>query len=301
MPRIYSSVGYCIVYLFRVSHNPPNGKRNVDFHTFLIFSHLLTRRAGSRSGLKCNRFMKRIFADSKLRRLLPVSLLSILFLSVCVTANAQYIERVYLKNGSIIRGTVIEQTIGQSVKIQTGDGSVFVYPYDDVEKITKDVADRRYPRHAANPEPRVPIDSPTPRYEGGLAPAVSFGLNGFGTSVGISTTHGCLINPYLYVGAGLGFNYFTAGQDKSLPVFGDIRTYFLRGDLKPYLNIRAGYDALLRGAYFSPSAGVRYRALDFSVGYVMNRTDILYYSPWLFWGISRGTVSSLSLNFGVRF
>ncbi len=47
-------------------------------------------------------------------------------------------EVVYLKNGSIIRGTIMEQVPGVSLKIQTADGSVFVYSMDEVEKITKE-------------------------------------------------------------------------------------------------------------------------------------------------------------------
>ncbi len=51
----------------------------------------------------------------------------------------QYIEVVYLKNGSIIRGIIIEQTPNVQIKIQTKDGSVFVYKMDEVEKITKEL------------------------------------------------------------------------------------------------------------------------------------------------------------------
>ena len=44
-------------------------------------------------------------------------------------------EVVYLKNGSIIKGVVIEQVPGESLKIQTYDGSIFVYKMSEVEKI----------------------------------------------------------------------------------------------------------------------------------------------------------------------
>ena len=36
-------------------------------------------------------------------------------------------EVVYLKNGSIIRGIIIEQQPNKLIKIQTNDGNVFVY------------------------------------------------------------------------------------------------------------------------------------------------------------------------------
>lgn len=52
--------------------------------------------------------------------------------------KGEYQDVVYLKNGSVIRGLIIEQIPNQSLKIQTKDGSVFFYKMDDVEKITKE-------------------------------------------------------------------------------------------------------------------------------------------------------------------
>ena len=45
---------------------------------------------------------------------------------------------VYLKNGSVIRGEIIEMVSGETVKIMTVDGSVFVHDFADVEKFTKE-------------------------------------------------------------------------------------------------------------------------------------------------------------------
>ena len=53
--------------------------------------------------------------------------------------NPQYVDIVYLKNGSIIKGMIIEQTPNVSLKIQTRDGSIFVYKMEEVEKITKEL------------------------------------------------------------------------------------------------------------------------------------------------------------------
>lgn len=66
-------------------------------------------------------------------------LLALVLACFSLTAHAQqWTDVVYLKNGSIIRGTVIEQTPGQSLKVQTSDGSIFVYEMAEVEKITKE-------------------------------------------------------------------------------------------------------------------------------------------------------------------
>ncbi len=45
---------------------------------------------------------------------------------------------VELKNGSIIKGTIIEQIPNQQIKIQTADGNVFVYQMDEVSKLKKE-------------------------------------------------------------------------------------------------------------------------------------------------------------------
>lgn len=49
-----------------------------------------------------------------------------------------YQEVVYLKNGSIIRGVVIEQIPDTSLKVKTADGSIFAYSMSEVEKIAKE-------------------------------------------------------------------------------------------------------------------------------------------------------------------
>ena len=45
---------------------------------------------------------------------------------------------VYLKNGSIIRGDIIEMVPGETVKIMTADGNVFVHAFADVERFSKE-------------------------------------------------------------------------------------------------------------------------------------------------------------------
>jgi hypothetical protein len=63
-------------------------------------------------------------------------------LAACILTSAAFAQEmqdvVYLKNGSIIRGMIIEQVVGKSLKIKTRDGSVFVYAMEEVERITKE-------------------------------------------------------------------------------------------------------------------------------------------------------------------
>jgi hypothetical protein len=56
--------------------------------------------------------------------------------AVAQTANTE--DVVYLKDGSIVRGTVVEQVPGQSLLIRTKDGSQFRYSMDLVSRITRE-------------------------------------------------------------------------------------------------------------------------------------------------------------------
>jgi hypothetical protein len=68
-------------------------------------------------------------------------LITFLFVCVCfvVIAGAQsLIDTVYLKDGGVVHGTIIEEVPAVSIKIQTADGNIFVYKLSDVSKITKE-------------------------------------------------------------------------------------------------------------------------------------------------------------------
>ncbi len=52
-----------------------------------------------------------------------------------LTASAQTKQDVvYLKDGNIIRGTIVEQIPRTSIKIQTADGKICIYKMEEVEK-----------------------------------------------------------------------------------------------------------------------------------------------------------------------
>ncbi|HDQ26489.1 MAG TPA: hypothetical protein ENN43_07085 [bacterium] len=64
--------------------------------------------------------------------------LFIVFFSFSVSVSAaKRQDVVYLKNGSVIRRE-IERIPGKTIKVETRDGSVFVYKMSEVEKIAKE-------------------------------------------------------------------------------------------------------------------------------------------------------------------
>lgn len=95
----------------------------------------------------------------------------LLFVPLCHSQEGEMEDVVYLKNGSIIRGMILEQVPGESLKIQTRDGSVFVFQMDEVARIVKEEAFVQ----EAEPEPeelKKPIGSKK-------EPALAFGLSFF--------------------------------------------------------------------------------------------------------------------------
>lgn len=61
-----------------------------------------------------------------------------LFTSISTFAQKDKQDVVYLKNGSVIRGEVVNLVPNETVKIKTMDGSIFAYPMSEVKEITKE-------------------------------------------------------------------------------------------------------------------------------------------------------------------
>ena len=77
-------------------------------------------------------------ACSSLNNLASFKLIFIfLFLNISSFAYSQ-VDVVHLKNGSTIKGNIIELTPGKELKIKTADESTWVFSMDEVEKISKE-------------------------------------------------------------------------------------------------------------------------------------------------------------------
>jgi hypothetical protein len=64
----------------------------------------------------------------------------LLFLPILLWAQSPNSDKLYLKNGTIIRGRILEVVPDSIVKIQTVDRSIFVYPISETTQISKDTA-----------------------------------------------------------------------------------------------------------------------------------------------------------------
>ncbi len=233
-------------------------------------------------------------------------LLLLVALCFCAgVASAQTIEIVHLKNGGRIRGIITEQVPNKHLKIQTSDGNVFVYSFDEIEKITKELPGQESASAFGNRRNNAYASSFRPHYEGGADLGYSIGVSSIdGTGrLNVSTTHGCRLIPELYVGAGLGVDYYHDGSTYGIPIFADFRGYFTRQAVKPFLNFRIGYSVGdVEGLYFSPSIGVNYKMLDINLGYTYQKADVFYYDIYLddiYYG--KANVGAVTIKLGLRF
>ncbi len=234
----------------------------------------------------------------------------LLLVALCLCASvalAQTIEIVHLKNGSRIRGIITEQVPNKHLKIQTSDGNLFVYTFDEVEKITKELPGQEPVSAFGNRRNNAYASSFRPHYEGGVDFGYSIGVGKADEAAGgmgrasFSTTHGCRLIPELYVGAGLGVDCYHGWDTYGMPIFADFRGNFARLAVKPFLNFRIGYsvDSIVKGLYFSPSIGINYKMLDVSFGYTYQKANDFYY---IYHGdIEKVNFGAITIKVGVRF
>lgn len=196
-------------------------------------------------------------------KLLYVFLVASLVLMVQLATAADMVEVVYLKNGSIIRGVIIEQIPGKSIKIETEGGNVFVYTYDEIEKITK--------------EPR-PSPYTSSQFSGGHRANAFTGLTKLGMMSGESETmfsvtsiSGAMLSEDVSLGLGLTYDNYPNGS--MLPIFLDMRGYMIRGRVRPVLFADAGYSlGWIKGVHGSDWGGFMLNAgLGISVGFPNSR------------------------------
>lgn len=61
-----------------------------------------------------------------------------LFSTLMCFSQEKMQDVVYLKNGNVLRGIIIEQVPSEYIKLKTGDGSEFIFQVGEIEKITKE-------------------------------------------------------------------------------------------------------------------------------------------------------------------
>lgn len=198
--------------------------------------------------------MKELLSPVWLRGLLSISL----FALVQLVSGQQMIEILHLKNGSKIKGMIIEQVPNVSIKIQTSDGSVFVYQISEVEKITKEVV----PDQVIESKTRNTVVIDRDRSGFVNVTELSYGI-GVGEYSGVSSGYGFngeisepnkdnyarlttvnglgLFHGLMSAGLGVGVEYYYDAEVIQIPLFADIRLMPVSGSVSPSIVLQGGY------------------------------------------------------------
>ena len=222
-----------------------------------------------------------------------ICLFMVLFLtSICVQAQNQ-LDVVYLKNGSIVRGIIIEQVPNESIKLQTADENIFVFKIEEVEKIGKEVSqNRRYSTGNYRGTNRGPLNGRglTSGYRGFIDLGFTIGTGSFGEDrVEFSTSHGYQFAHFLYAGFGVGVHYYYDSEVVEIPVFAHLRSEFLNHSISPFIDFKVGYSVYDNtGLYLTPTVGCRFAigeraGISVGFGYTMQKIKYEYYDyPYYF-------------------
>ena len=106
------------------------------------------------------------------------------------------------------------------------------------------------------------------------------------------TIHGYQFNPYLFLGAGAGVNYYltNSGDDAGfIPIFVDVRGYLLNKPITPYAEAKIGGQLTYNGngengIYFAPELGCKFSlsrkvGLDLGVEYILQKSQNIIGAP----------------------
>ncbi len=201
---------------------------------------------------------------------------------MAINVNAQSREDVvYLHNGSILRGKVIENISGVSTTIEIIGHNTIVIPDSAVKMILMDqVVPVKNRENSASPVE--------------MAANVSF-YGGSKDSGGFTFITSYRFPSRFSVGIGLGIEWFDHQQ---IPFMMDIKYYLLKGPFSPYLYAQGGYAVPLStkidgdyseyhgGLLAGTGAGMRFNfskrnALVFSIGYRYQKTKTVSGGyPW---------------------
>jgi len=223
-----------------------------------------------------------------------------LFISSLCYSQGYTQDVVYLKNGSVIRGQIIEQVPNQSLKIRTADGSLFVYNLSEVEKMTKEE-----PIGRTNYYQKRKADKATLRgYKGFVDAGYTFADDDF-ERVEISTSHGYQFNNYFFVGAGAGYHYYPSDyvDGYAVPIFANFRANFINKNITPFADIKTGYSVGdLEGFYSYAGVGVRFglankKAINLTLGFTYQEYDF-YNGGWYYY---EDDTSGFTMKVGFEF
>ncbi len=156
-----------------------------------------------------------------------------LLFSLTLFAQKRNMDVVYLKNGSVLRGTIVLQDPGKLIKLKTPDRNIWVFEEGKIDSIVR------------------PVKIPVPQKSG------YFNLTEIGVLAGNSANY--KKDPFAFLnisswkfekgfstGIGVGVEFF---NETYLPVVADFRYFIRNSGAIPFVSLQGGYSIPLGGTY----------------------------------------------------
>jgi len=234
---------------------------------------------------------------SKYMKIIKALLILFVFAAPVMAQNSG-VDVIYLKNGSVIRGSIFEQKPDEYIKVQSLDGNTYVYKPSEVEKITKEVNTVPVTAEKKQAAPRIQKENQT-QYQAPKKGMWFAAETQFLNPPGMDFVLGYKLHRFAYLGGGAGFNNYTGA------LFSNGRTF--SGTIIP-VYIRYSGD-ILRGYEKKPGDGTRGRVTPFYFvegGYGFAWNNAPFYSTDLVNGAYGGSGKSkggiyASAGIGVKF
>lgn len=251
------------------------------------------------------------------------TLLLFIFASISLWAQKVQEDVVYLQNGSIIRGKILEFEPKGKLKVEIAGGTILVYEADDIVRIEKqDLQQAKISETIKDSETFISHRPPNKGMYNSIMGGTLLKLDINKLPIpGVSLKYTAGYNFHHFIGIGGGLGIMSLEGHAVLPIYANIRSYFLKTSASPFVDMNVGYGFILPssgdplnpiganvgingGLYLRPSIGVRFPSnrrthvtLDF--GYVIQFKQ----NSYLDWNgnqaIEQQMLNSISLRIGI--
>ncbi len=188
-------------------------------------------------------------------------------------AQSENLDYVYLKNGSLFKGEIVEYQDGGQLHLKLDNERTFIFEDKNIKRI---VQGGTYKIH------KDKSFKPYNFKEKGMYYFFAGNINGGSSAfqnegtagLGIQAAAGYQLNRWLGAGLGIGMDYYYPGSgERFMPVFAEVRGYLRQKNVAPYYSVQTGYgftfvdeDRAMEdsqgGIYLYPALGLRCGASD---------------------------------------
>lgn len=160
--------------------------------------------------------------------------------------DQDHVDVLYLKNGSILQGVILEHIPQVSVKLQTADQNIWVFSYEEIERMALEPLAHKKAKQGSRAMDTAGVFYPEKGYYN-LSQIHLWVANPnrrfqFDATVvpGVSMINGYRFHPQLGAGIGIGVDVYNRGM--VMPLFADLRADLIKNSqVTPQLAAQGGY------------------------------------------------------------